>query len=163
MPVMNGFFECGLSIFVLYVLEVNIDKVKLKQAEQKWVLLLKPSYNIGAIMSMKSYLSALKKEKLALQMEKLALQKTENRIKGAHKKAIYCYDWKTDEFVVKFDGIRIASRNLDISTTALSRKIDTDKVQHCTYNNVKHIFLLTSAPKHKRSLGGILPHVKRCL
>jgi len=77
---------------------------------------------------------------------KLSAEHVQNIVASSHKKEVYCYDANTKEFIVKFDGLRIMSREIQLSTIVLSRKIDTAKIQHAVYKGQKVTWLLRSKP-----------------
>ena len=58
-----------------------------------------------------------------------------NHVKGAKKKAVYCYDLSNMKFVRKFEGQRIMVRELKISNINLIiRKLGKDAVFCARYN-----------------------------
>ena len=68
----------------------------------------------------------------------------QNHITGARKKAVYCYDYHTKEFLFMFEGIRIMARTLDIGTISIQRKIDKNSLFRCVYNNKTYNLLIYS-------------------
>lgn len=51
-----------------------------------------------------------------------------NHILGARKKDVYCYDFKSNEFLFKFEGLRIAARALNIKNyNYISYRLDKNK------------------------------------
>lgn len=46
-----------------------------------------------------------------------------NHIIGAKKKTVYCYDFETGKYLMKFDGLRLMGRSLNINYKNLEYKI----------------------------------------
>lgn len=50
-----------------------------------------------------------------------------NHIKGARKIPIFCYDFNTNEYLMEFEGIRIAARALSIEFGIIRYRLDKNK------------------------------------
>jgi len=68
----------------------------------------------------------------------------ENHRKGAIKKAVYCYDFKTKEFIVSYESIRGMARDLKMGTISIHRKMDNNKPFKCLYKNKIEYWILYS-------------------
>lgn len=117
MPICGAILKYGLSNFSLYILEVIPDhEVKnLPSYEHKWERLVKPSYNIAAIIDTfvgenhpryGKTVSQHVRDKISATLKGRTLSESHRQhiIQGVPKKPVYCYDAYTHEFVVKFDG-----------------------------------------------------------
>ena len=125
--------------------------------EDYFVSLVKPSYNIAAILNTfvgenhprygKSVSQEVKdKISKSLTGRKPSEEAIENHRKGAHKKPVYCYDFFTKEFVVNFESIRFMSRSLDMGPISIQRKIDNNKPFNCVYKGVPQTWVLYLNP-----------------
>lgn len=75
----------------------------------------------------------------------LSLDHRNNISKSHNKKAVYCYDYVTGEFVVEFSGIRPMCRALNLcSTVQIVRKLDNGKPFSITYLGRKVTWSLRS-------------------
>jgi hypothetical protein len=62
-----------------------------------------------------------------------------NHILGARKKSVYCYDFETGKFLMRFDGLRVASRALNLKDPFYIRyRIDKFKPLDVTIDNIKY-------------------------
>jgi len=125
--------------------------------EDYFVKLVKPSYNIAAILDtfvgenhprFGKPVSQETRDKISktLTGRKLTEEAIENHRKGAIKKAVYCYDFFTKEFVVNFESIRSMSRSLDMGLISIQRKMDNNKPFNCVYKDVPQTWVLYHKP-----------------
>lgn len=158
MAICAAILKYGINNFKLYILEIIENETNLSEKENYWYKLIKPSYNIQSILdpfkgenhyrfgktlpnSIKLKISNTLKGKILTEEVKL------NHIKGANKKSVYCYDWDTNKFLMKFEGIRIMMRALNFKNIQSIRvKLDICKPFNVTINNVKYKMLLLSKP-----------------
>lgn len=66
-------------------------------------------------------------------------------ILGARKRPVYCYDNDTGNFLVQFEGLRIAAKFLNIKDSQSIRyRIDTNKTLVVFYNDKIYSMLFKS-------------------
>jgi hypothetical protein len=158
MAICAALLQYGYINFNLYVLEVfpaAIDtKLNLRSQllirEAYFVSLVKPSYNIAAILNAfvgenhprfgKSVSQEIK-DKISKSLT--GRKPSDNHRKGANKKPVYCYDFFTKEFVIHFESIRSMSRSLEMG---LQRKMDNKKPFNCVYKGEPQKWILVHKP-----------------
>ena len=125
--------------------------------ENNYVNLLKPSYNIAAVLDrfvgvnhprFGKTVSQEVRDKISAKLtgRKRTLVEIESHRKGSHKKPIYCYDATTKELLFVFESERGMYRQLNIPRSSFARKIDNNKVISFFYNNVENSCLLYTKP-----------------
>jgi hypothetical protein len=159
MIICSALLRYGHTNFILYVLEVlpHDDIPKILYREDYFVKLVKPSYNIAAVLNpfVGENHPRFGKEVLPEQRAKTSQtlkgrvrtqEVIENHRKGAQalKKIIYCYDFHTKEFVVDFESIRGMSRVLDVHQLSIQRKVDNNKPFNCFYLGNPQTWILSS-------------------
>lgn len=68
----------------------------------------------------------------------------QNHVVGARKKAVYCYDYHTKEFLFMFEGARIMERALESGSAGVRRKLDKNSLLRCVYNGKTYNLLIYS-------------------
>jgi hypothetical protein len=160
MAICAALLQYGYTNFNLYVLETFPALTKRHQLlirEDYFVSLVKPSYNIAAILDtfvgenhprFGKPVSQEVKDKISKSLtgRTLSEETIENHRKGANKKPVYCYDFFSKELVVNFESIRSMSRSLDMGLILIQRKIDNNKPFNCVYKGVPQKWVLYHKP-----------------
>ena len=137
MAICGSILKYGYTNFTFYVLEIcknNISRKDFSERENYWFEKLKPSYNIQDILHPFSgsnhyrfgkNLDLNTKLKISNSLKGRVLSEKEklNHIIGAKKKTVYCYDFETGKYLMKFDGLRLMGRSLNINYKNLEYKI----------------------------------------
>jgi len=160
MAICGSIYKNNINNFTLYILEI-IDKKEsnkyLSDRENFWYNLLKPSYNIQSILQPFTGINHYRFGKTVPDSVKLKISnKLKNRILseevklnhiiGARKKAVYCYDFETGKYLMKFDGIRLATRALNLKDSFYIRyRIDKIKPLDVKIDNKKYKMLFKSS------------------
>jgi hypothetical protein len=130
----------------------------LRDREHCWDLDVNPSYNVAATLDRfvgekhprwgvprSDETKAKLSKKLA--GRKLTEEHVESIRESSHKVPIYCYDYDTKEFVVKFEGVRGMARELKLaSNTQIYRKLDNNKRFNTVYNGIQCSWSLSKLP-----------------
>lgn len=162
MAICAALLQYGYTNFNLYVLETFTELITRHQLlirEDYFVSLVKPSYNIAAILNtfvgenhprFGKSVSQEVKDKISktLTGRKLSQEAIENHRKGAaaYKKPVYCYNFFTKEFVADFESIRSMARSLDMGHISIQRKIGNNKPFNCVYKGVPQTWVLYLKP-----------------
>jgi len=137
----------GIDSFNLYILEtldfadssILDQREFLSQKEGFWYNKILPSYNIQKILQPFTgpnhyrYGTKLSENvKLKISQSLIGRKVPENTkinyIKGARKKPVFCYDYYSNKLLIKFDGVRIAARALNLKNYQyISYRLDKDK------------------------------------
>lgn len=170
MAIYNALLKYGLNQFVLYILEKvpsNLEasllpvgqeaRKQLLEREDYYVTVIKPSYNIAAVLDRfvgKNHprygkiVSQETRAKIRKQLvgRKRTMEVIENHRKGAHSKPIYLYDALTKKQLLFFESGRGMYRALNLPQKSFARRIDKHKVCSFTYNNIQYNVLLYTKP-----------------
>jgi hypothetical protein len=159
MIICSTLLRYGHKNFTLYVLEIvsSDDTSKILYREDFFVKLVKPSYNIAAVLNpfvgqnhprFGKEVSQEQRDKISQTLKgRVRTQEViENHRKGAQalKKIIYCYDYHSKEFVIDFESIRGMSRVLGVHHSLIQRKVDNNKPFNCLYLGNPQTWILSS-------------------
>jgi len=132
MPICGALNKYGFGIFELYILEVvsatDVDHIALREAY--WADLLKPTYNIAAIVDTfvgvnhprygkEVSVEVRVKISATLTGRQLTQEHRDNMSLGQARQSIYCYDYDTGVFVVMYPGMRPMCRALGIASALI--------------------------------------------
>jgi hypothetical protein len=160
MAICGSISKYGINNFTLYILEViNSDNSKkfLSERENYWYNYINPSYNIQSILQpfsgnnhyrFGSVVPELVKSKISNTLKgRVRTQSTkDHHILGAHKKPVYCYEFKTRKYLMEFSGMRIMARSLNKKYSNYIRYyLDNDKLFNCTIDNINYKMILRSS------------------
>lgn len=155
MAICGAIDKYGINNFTFYVLEIinteslalnerngsdflNLSSI-LRERENYWYSIIKPSYNIQSILQPFSGTNHYRFGKTVPEDVKLKISNTlkgrivseevrANHIAGSKKKTVYCYDLETGKYLMEFTGIRIAARALNLKDSFIIRyRMDKNK------------------------------------
>lgn len=164
MAICGAISKYNINNFSLYILETIDDKKSkefISERENFWYNLIKPSYNLQSILQPftgsnhyrfgKNVPDDIKlKISKKLKNRKLSDEVKLNHIIGAKKKTVYCYDFYTGNYLMKFDGLRIAAKALNLKDSAYIRyRMDKNKPLNISINNLNYKMLFKSNKTNK--------------
>lgn len=168
MPISGSILKNGIMNFELFVLEVVpfelISELPFKEAH--WYSVIKSSYNVDlnfmsqtktqfgrqvTLEARKQASEAMKgrvitpewRKKISDSLKGRPLSESQ-RVKAFEssttKKAVYCYDYDSNELLFVYEGMKYMARTapFNISQKTIYNKIDQNKPHYCTINDIDY-------------------------